>query len=180
MLLLHLLLHGQSAHIDWSSFELDAAGESHIFGPTVTMHENEPPSIDNFTGFYSNSDGFYGRPGHVEYLHVRVDDESRRIEALKLVGDHNVPRGQLSFRTARGAADAPTWRMPISLHLRDDITCDECFWWSPSDAHTLELASDYRSFSLEGQSPRSAPLARFERVSEALAREKAQLMADAP
>ena len=43
-------------------------------------------------GYFANSDGFYGRPHWTEYLLLRRGDGGR-LEALKIVGDANVPRG---------------------------------------------------------------------------------------
>ena len=168
----------QSAVIDWSTVELDVDGRA-TFGPRVEVPEVAPPSFRNMTGYFANADGFYGRPGHVEYLHVRSSGEEERIEAMKLVGDHNVPRGRLTWRTAKGMARAPKWQMPIQLQLRDDIRSDDAFWWSPAE-HEVTYEEDYTAFHLLGQNPSGAVRARFHRVTLEEADEAARLVADAP
>ena len=102
-----------------------------------------------------------------------------RIEALKLVGDANVPRGRLTWRSARGQAAAPSWRMPISLQLRDDVNDDDGFWWSP-DNHTIEWDASFDVFHLVGANPAHSSRARFHRVSAEEALEAASTIEDAP
>ena len=172
-------LRAQSAVIDWSRVEVDSDGHA-IFEPRVSVPEPDPPDIDKLTGYYANADGFYGRPTFIEYLHVRRGDDGR-IEALKIVGDHNVPRGRLSWRTARGQVEEPSWRMPIQLQLRDDVHDEEGFWWSPGQHHEIEWEPGYAAYHLLGQNP--SPRTRnalFYRVSEAEAREAARTHSDAP
>ena len=87
----------QSISIDWSQVEVDASGAA-TFGPRVVglpAEDEGPPLINELLGYYSNSDGFYGREDFVEYQVVQLG-EAGRIQALKIVGDRNVPRGQLS------------------------------------------------------------------------------------
>ena len=169
----------QSAIIDWSSVELDAAGHQATFGPRVDVPEPQPPDVNRLCGFFANADGFFGRAGFVEYQQVRRGEDGR-IEALKIVGDQNVPRGYLTWRTARGQASVPTWRMPISLQLRDDLTDDGAFWWSPGHSHEVELDPAYDVFHILGQNPGLSHRARFYRVSEAEALEAARTVMDAP
>ena len=173
-------VRAQSMHVDWSRVELGADGTA-TFGPTVEVDQPEPPPVaDRLLGYYANRDGdFYGRPGHVEYLQVRRGDDGR-LEAIKIVGDHNVPRGHLTWRSARGQADAPMWRMPIQLQLRDDITSDSAFWWSPGHVHEVEWEPSYAAFHVHGQNPSASTKARFERVAPEEALVAARTVRDAP
>ena len=112
----------QSAVIDWSNVGVDAMGEA-TFGPRVDVPEEESLPIHALLdeqgrlGYFANADGFYGRPAHIEYQLVRRGSDGR-LEALKVVGDANVPRGKLTWRTAQGALDAPHWTMPVQLQVR--------------------------------------------------------------
>ena len=173
------LCWAQSATIDWSQVGVDADG---TLEPTVVgVSEGEPPPLlEDLLGYYKNMDGFYGRPDHTEYLIVRHNDIEGLIEAVKLVGDHNVPRGKLTWRTERGQADAPAWRMAISLQLRDDISDDNAFWWSPHE-HEVEWEPDsLDSFYIWGNRPGVAHRASFYRVTAAEAHRAAQTLEDAP
>ena len=98
---------------------------------------------------------------------------------MKLVGDHNVPRGRLSFRTEPGHASAPAWIMPIQLQLRDDVSDDAAFWWSPA-GHEIAFAEDGQGFDVVGQNPSGSPRGHFHRVTHAEALEAAQSNEDAP
>lgn len=179
-LLLPRVSNAQSATIDWSTVEVDAFGET-TFGPTVEVPEEEPqPHLSDVTGFFANADGFYGRLGHIEYLHVRRGtDGDERVEAMKLLGDRNVPRGRLTWRAARGTADEPRWNMSIQLQLRDDVDNENGYWWSPPDYHHVEWQRDFQAFHIVGQNPAGLLRARFHRVSHSEALEAAARTADA-
>ena len=169
----------QSLTIDWSQVEVDASGTA-TFGPRVDVpDELAPPHVQNMTGWFANADDFYGRPGFVEYQYVRVG-EGERLEAVRVVGDHNVPRNKLTWRTARGVAAAPTWRMPIQLQLRDDKHDDRAYWWSPGHVHEVEWSPGYDFYTLIGQSPRSSLRAHFHRVTQDEALHAARTVYDAP
>ena len=140
-------------------------------------------------GFFANSDGFYGRPAWTEYLLLqRAADD--RLEAVKIVGDRNVPRGQRTWRTAPGYFGEPTARAYIQLHLRDDPSDPDGYMWSPGDH---EIAWDagqlYDSDSCEegllcrfiiiGPNPTGEFESVFYRVNEATALEAARQFTDA-
>ena len=127
---------GQTINVDWSSVSVGADGATHAaFGPR--LRTGEPPLDGSaMLGYFANSDGFYGRPLWTEYQELRHDAAEDRLEALKVVGDANVPRGQLTFRTAPGEFSAPTAQMAIQLRLRDDPSDPDGFEWSPGE-HSL-------------------------------------------
>lgn len=197
----------QTAIIDWSQVVVAEDGQI-AFGPVVDVGE-ERLNRTAMVGFYANSDGFYGRPAHTEYLHLRYNEQEDRLEALKLVGDANVPRGQLSFRTASGHELIS--RMAIQLHLRDDPSDWGAFEWTlgnhaisfpkPAADSWQSLADCYNSnedfplpreerdglmyycyFMMHGPNPAGLEddaVARFHRVSEKRARAVALRVEDA-
>ena len=184
----------QSLNVDWSRVSLDASGEAATFGPRVDVPDGEldglpsaPPIGDHvdestgLVGYYANSDGFYGRDGHTEYMIVQRGDAGR-LQALKIVGDANVPRGQLTWRSPPGYFDHPTWRTPIQLHLRDDPQKGEAgFWWSPGHHHEVEWQSaSLDEFDILGQNPSGIDRSHFFRVSEEDALSAARTTPDAP
>jgi hypothetical protein len=110
---------GQSALIDWSHVSVDASGEAATFGPRVAVPEESLPihaSLDDqgVLGYFANNDGFYGRPDHTEYQLVRRGSNGR-LEALKVVGDANVPRECFSPTPLAFYAAFPGFRHHFSL-----------------------------------------------------------------
>lgn len=118
----------QTAIIDWSQVRVAADGSTE-FGPTVEVGESRL-NASGMLGYFGNSDGFYGRPSWTEIVQIMENDDGR-IEALKVLGDANVPRGRVSFRTASG--HHATERMAIQLQLRDDPSDPNGFEWSPGN-----------------------------------------------
>ena len=118
----------QTAIIDWSQVRVAADGSTE-FGPTVEVGESRL-NASGMLGYFGNSDGFYGRPSWTEIVQIMENDDGR-IEALKVLGDANVPRGRVSFRTASG--HQATERMAIQLQLRDDPSDPNGFEWSPGN-----------------------------------------------
>ena len=112
-----------------------------IDAPDVPPILSEINANDGLLGYFANADGFYGRPKHVEYLRVQRGDGGC-VEALKIVGDANVPRGQLSWRSPPGYLDDPSWRFPIQLPLRDSPA--DGYWWSPGHMHDVSKLSPTR------------------------------------
>ena len=195
----------QTAIIDWSRVMVDESANAADFGPTVEVGE-EQLNASAMVGYFANADGFYGRPAWTEYILLRWDALDDRLEALKIVGDANVPRGQLSFRTAPG--HPLTERMAIQLQLRDNPNDPNGFEWSrgnhfiswatqlpgkPSSCYGAEQleVSDYTagdenetlryfcSFLVIGPNPSSRSSARFFRVPERIAIEAALSFGDA-
>jgi hypothetical protein len=169
--------HAQSAVVDWTTVEVGTDGEA-SFGPRVRVPEPDPPDFMRLLGYFAHSGVFYGRPGFTEYQRLGRG-EAGRLEAMKVVGDVNVPRGELTWRSPRGESDAPRWLFPIQLHLRDDVEDDGAFWWSPGHEHAIEFES-YDAFSIVGQNPAGELRARFHRVSEEEALEASRTTEDAP
>ena len=185
--------NAQSLHVDWSRVvSVDSGGEA-TFGPRVDVPDGEddglpsvPPIEDHLDesgslGYFANSDGFYGRDDHTEYMIVQKG-EGGRLQALKIVGDANVPRGHLTWRSPPGYFDNPTWRTPIQLQLRDNPQAgDDGFWWSPGHRHELVWQSaSLTAFDLVGQNPTGFDRSRFFQVSEEEALRAAQTTPDAP
>ena len=178
-------VNAQSASIDWSRVAVDENGEV-TFGPKVELDDSGAQEIierletnEGQLGFFANADGFYGRESHIEYLAVRRNDEGRLI-AIKIVGDANVPRGNPTWRSPPGFLDAPSWRFPIQLNLRDDPKSENGFWWSPGHHHEVELSTDFSSFSVIGPAPSGEVRSHFYAVSEDEASEAARTVEDAP
>ena len=163
-LLLLNVVFSQTIHVDWTSVVNAETGET-TSEPHVDLPFEHQPDLEQMSGYFANSDGFYGRPDHVEVVQVRSEADGR-IEALKLVGDHNVPRGRLSFRSTELVALAPTWSYSIQLQLRDDISSDDAFWWSPGGSHEVMWLRDYSAFYLVGTSPGKSKAARFHRLTQ--------------
>jgi hypothetical protein len=109
-----------------------------------------------------------------------------------VVGDANVPRGQLTWRTAAGQVASPAWRMPVQLRLRDAPNDPMAYWWSPlgraDSGHTVEwqpaathIGGERKllAFDILGPAPNGKGRGRFHRVSALEALEAARLRADA-
>lgn len=165
----------QTIDVDWSSVAVDAAGHASAFGPRVHLPEDDTPSLGELLGYFRNEDGFFGRPG-VEYVRVQVGPRDE-LEALKLVGDSNVPRGKLTWRTA--PAQPASWTMPVQLNLRDDVTDPEAFEWSPGD-HEVRWSGRSGGFQIVGPNPRGTLESEFVRVSEREALDAARTLLDLP
>ena len=48
-----------------------------------------------------------------------------------MLGDANVPRGELTWRSEAAYGYHGAWRMPVQLRLRDDPGDPDGYWWSP-------------------------------------------------
>ena len=170
----------QNINIDWSTIEVDAAGEV-TFGPRLDIppEDGDAPALELMAGYFANSDGFYGRPHFEEIVLVHMSAEGGRLQAVKVVGDANVPRGQLTFRSERFLDSAPRWSFPIQLRLRDDVTANDGYWWSPSHRHEVEFEPDYSAFYIAGANPASSGRAYFYRLPAEQAVEAARMMKDA-
>ena len=178
-----LLLPGgsfaQTLSVDWSSVRVQSDGRTS--SPRVLAPEPEPdtsPSISKLLGYFANADGFFGRPGFVEFQRVMQDDDGRLV-ALKVVGDANVPRDMLTWRSEPGQVDAPTWHMTVQLRSRDDPREPRGFWWSPP-VYELEWERSLEAFDITGAAPREGHRGHFFRVTEAEALTAANTIEDAP
>ena len=187
------LCFAQILHMDWARVGVSEDGHAAAFGPIVDVGE-DTLHLSAMTGYFANSDGFYGRPHWTEYIFIHHDPQEERIQALKVVGDANVPRGQLTWRSAPGQASHPTQVMHVQLRLRDEPTDPDGFEWSPGD-HEIEwepAASSCSSggdddadgrihcgFWLLGPNPAGEQSAYFRRVDKATALEAARTLGDA-
>ena len=147
------------------------------------------PPVSAMVGYFANRDGWYGHGDFVEYVRVEGDADGR-LAAVKVVGDNNIPRRHVTWRTAAGQARATTWVMPIQLHLRDAANDPHGVWWSPLQnygGHAIEwqpasqpASTQLNAFDIVGTSPNGMHRGRFHRVAEAVALEAARLYTDAP
>ena len=140
-----------------------------------------PPLFEQAEGFYVSRDGFYGSPTRVEYLHVRIEEGG--LVAHKLVGDANVPRGYISWKTTPGLSSeqfilAAGVQIPAWVQIRIDVTDLEGFSWLSDGCSvtiqpdgTIALVAALAGMELHGT---------FERVSMEEAVEAANTMADHP
>eukprot|EP00092_Neocalanus_flemingeri_P005887 GFUD01006336.1.p1 GENE.GFUD01006336.1~~GFUD01006336.1.p1 ORF type:complete len:127 (-),score=32.77 GFUD01006336.1:531-911(-) len=104
-------------------------------------------------GYFTNDGDFFG-PGRKEYLHVTFKTGS--WQGLKIVGDTNVPRGKVSFRTLADLnldINNPT---PAEIQIRAETWNEDGFSWmegasvrfdSPSDKWIINFWGGSFSFS---------------------------------
>ena len=87
-----------------------------------------PAQLRGMTGYFVSQDGFYGYPHRVEYLNVELD--SGVLVATKLVGDRNVPRGKVSWRTKSSHHCAGSnSKLPVKFQVRLNINDPNAFYW---------------------------------------------------
>lgn len=151
-------------------------------GAETTGAESAMPALfKQAEGFYVNRDGFYGALERVEYLHVRLEEGS--LVAHKLVGDANVPRGQVSWKTTPGlSAEALNVKagegIPAWVQIRVDPSDPQGYAWLSDGCSvtihedgTLSLIASLQGMELSG---------RFEPVRMEDAVEAANTMKDHP
>ena len=104
-------------------------GSAGLLGPVragdVTC---SPAQLRGMTGYFVSQDGFYGYPHRIEYLNVELD--TGFLVATKLVGDRNVPRGKVSWRTksSHHCASAKS-KLPVKFQVRLNINDPNAFYW---------------------------------------------------
>merc|ERR1711865_348439 len=99
------------------------------------------PVVDpaNCKGFFTNVGDFFG-PGRKEYIHISVVDGTR-WQALKVVGDENVPRGLVTMRTLPGHTNA-TALNPAEIQIRRDTSDPDGFEWMGGCTAQYSQATD--------------------------------------
>ena len=91
------------------------------------------------TGYFVSKDGFYGSPGRVEYLDVKLDDGF--LVATKLVGDRNVPRGTVSWTTLSNH-ECASYQSLLSIKIQARMNVDDpkgFFWMDDIANHVRAL-----------------------------------------
>jgi len=76
-------------------------------------------------GCFTNDGDMFG-PGRKEYLQISF--ENGKWQALKIVGDSNVPRGKISFRTV-GEVENIEKPTPAEVQVRTDVSNPDGFYW---------------------------------------------------
>ena len=66
-------------------------------------------------GYFTNDDEDYYGPKRKEYLHITQNDG--HWQGVKIVGDANVPRGKVAFKTENKVEDIEEWS-PAKNHFR--------------------------------------------------------------
>mgnify|MGYP002883104582 CR=1 FL=1 len=135
--------------------------------------------VEDALGYYLNRDGMYGSKQRQEYVHVYFEDGA--LLAKKLVGDRNVPRGKLTWRTERLEPDDLTdlrydTALKASLQIRNNISDPNGFSWIRKGC-TVRIHKDGSitlSFSLGGRTITGT----FERISEEQAHYAVSSIAD--
>ena len=98
------------------------------------MNACSPALLRGWTGHFVSSDGFYGDRRRVEYLEVKLDDGF--LIATKLVGDSNVPRGKVSWKTLSSHPCASNQsKFPILIQARYDISDPNGYFWMDDNSY---------------------------------------------
>ncbi len=97
----------------------------------LNQGEPYPISNDGFAeGYFTNTNDFFGR-GRKEFLHI--SKEGNIYSGLKILGDSNVPRGKVSFRTLDLKEPITIKQLqkgiPAELQIRRDINDENGFEW---------------------------------------------------
>lgn len=90
-------------------------------------------------GFFTNENDFFG-PGRKEYLHVT--QETGCWQGMKVVGDENVPRGKVSFRTCEGEPVELSAPIKAQLQIRMDTSDPNGFSWMDGFFVAYDAESD--------------------------------------
>merc|ERR1712142_1163522 len=90
-------------------------------------------------GYFTTAE-FYGSDRQ-EYLLITYQDGA--WQAMKIVGDRNVPRGKVSFRTKKVDMKANiTELIDAEVQIRSDIEDEEGFSWEPTGSLKYDETSD--------------------------------------
>ena len=84
--------------------------------------------IPKAEGHFTNDDNFYGL-NRKEYLHVTF--KNGKWQGLKVVGDTNVPRGKVSFRTVGHLSDIQNTTQ-AEIQIRSQTWNADGFSWMKS------------------------------------------------
>ena len=104
--------------------------------------------IPKAEGYFTNDGGLFGPigglfgifgPNRKEYLHVTFNNG--KWQALKIVGDINVPRGKVSFRTV-GHLDDIQNLTQAELQIRTETWNEDGFSWMEGVSVRFDTTSD--------------------------------------
>merc|ERR1712013_615738 len=103
-------------------------------------------------GYFTNNDnGFFGAERPHEFLRITYQESA--WQALKIVGDRNVPREYLSFRTQKTEiGDNITDFMEIEIQIRSDIKDENDFSWGWDGSLRFDVDSDEWIVLQDGES----------------------------
>ena len=91
--------------------------------------------------FTNNYNGFFGPDRPREFLRISYQDGA--WQALKIVGDKNVPRGKISFRTMKRDVGANiTDFMEVEIQIRQDVEDENDFSWGWNGVLRFDEGSD--------------------------------------
>ena len=101
-------------------------------------------------GYFTNIGmEFYGSGRH-EYLLITYQDKA--WQAMKILGDRNVPRGKVSFRTKkRDMKGNITEFMDAEVQIRNDIEDENGFSWSLPASLKYDDTADNWIIQCEGE-----------------------------
>lgn len=99
-------------------------------------------------GFFTNENDFFG-PDRKEYLHVT--QEAGCWQGMKVVGDANVPRGKVSFRTCEGEPVELSAPKKAQLQIRMDTSDPDGFSWMDGFTVAYDAESDAWNIFMQDQ-----------------------------
>jgi len=104
-------------------------------------------------GYFTNiGTDFYGS-GRQEYLLITYQDKA--WQAMKVLGDRNVPRGKVSFKTRKTDLKVSiTNFMDAEVQLRDDVEDEHGFYWGEGASLWFDETSDNWVIQWNGETHR--------------------------
>jgi len=104
-------------------------------------------------GYFTNiGTDFYGS-GRQEYLLITYQEGA--WQAMKILGDRNVPRGKVSFKTKKiDMKGSITEFLDADVQIRDDIEDENGFYWGLTASLKYDEASDNWIIQCEGATTR--------------------------
>ena len=113
-------------------------------------------------GYFTNTGDAYGN-GRKEFLYVTF--KNGKWQAMKIVGDSNVPRGKVSFRTL-GDLDDIRKTTPAEIQVRSETWNEDGFSWEEASVR-FDNASDEWIFTWNGKTHSLRRVHQFEALDAA-------------